>query len=108
MYNLTPSRLSYHTKGRGNGYVLNLGGRRIYISGDTEDIREMRDLQHIDVAFVCMNLPFTMDIPQAVSAVREFRPRRIFPYHYSSSNVTQFKQLVGTDLEIEVLLRKWY
>ena len=108
MYNLTPARLAYHEKGRGNGYVLNLGGKRIYVSGDTEDIPEMRNLRDIDVAFVCMNLPYTMDIPQAASAVRAFRPRRILPYHYSSSNVTQFKQLVGTDLDIEVLLRKWY
>lgn len=108
MYNLTAGRLNYHTKGRGNGYVLTLGGKRVYISGDTEDIPEMRALRDIDVAFVCMNLPFTMDINQAVSATREFKPRRIFPYHYSSSNVTQFKQLVGTDLSVEVLLRKWY
>ncbi len=108
MYNLTASRLGYHTKGRWNGYVITLGEKRVYLSGDTEDIREMRDLREIDVAFVCMNLPFTMDINQAARAVREFRPRRIIPYHYSDSNVTQFKQLVGTDLNIEVLLRKWY
>jgi L-ascorbate metabolism protein UlaG (beta-lactamase superfamily) len=108
MYNLTAGRLNYHSKGRGNGYVLTLGDRRVYISGDTEDIPEMRALRNIDVAFVCMNLPFTMDINQAASAAREFRPRRIFPYHFSSSNVTQFKELVGTDFDVEVLLRKWY
>jgi L-ascorbate metabolism protein UlaG (beta-lactamase superfamily) len=108
MYNLTAGRLNFHTKGRGNGYVVTLGGKRVYISGDTEDIREMRELQDIEVAFLCMNLPFTMDINQAASATREFRPRKIIPYHYSSSNVAQFKQLVGTDLNIEVLLRKWY
>lgn len=108
MYNLTAGRLNYHTKGRGNGYVLTLGGKRVYVSGDTEDIPEMRALKNIDIAFVCMNLPFTMDVNQAASAVREFRPRRIIPYHYSSSNVTQFKTMIGTDLPIEVWLRKWY
>lgn len=108
MYNLTAGRLNYHTKGRGNGYVLTLGGKRVYVSGDTEDIPEMRALKNIDIGFVCMNLPFTMDVTQAASAVREFRPRRVLPYHYSSSNVTQFKTMVGTDLPIEVWLRKWY
>src|SRR5262249_17678899 len=60
MYNTTPDRLQYHTKGRGNGYVLGLAGTRVYISGDTEDIPEMRQLTGIDGAFLCMNLPFTM------------------------------------------------
>jgi len=108
MYNTTAARLSYHTKGRGNGYVVTLGGRRIYVSGDTEDIPDMRGLRNIDAAFVCMNLPFTMDVTQAASAVREFQPRTVYPYHYSDSNVTRFKQLVGTNLPVEVRLRKWY
>jgi len=108
MYNLTPSRLSYHSKGRGNGYVLTIGGKRLYVSGDTEDIPEMRALRDIDAAFVCMNLPFTMDIVQASSAVREFRPRTVYPYHYSSSDVVRFKQSISEDSGVEVRLRKWY
>lgn len=104
-YNLTSA---YHPKGSGNGYVLTIGGRRIYIGGDTEDIPEMRALQDIDIAFVPMNLPFTMSIPKAVSAVRQFRPKVVYPYHYSESNTQQFKTQVGTDLGIEVRLRKWY
>ncbi|MDB6037306.1 MAG: metal-dependent hydrolase, partial [Verrucomicrobiales bacterium] len=64
MYNLTPDRLKFHSKGRGNGYVLTLGNKRFYISGDTEDIPEMRALKNIDVAFVCMNLPYTMTVDQ--------------------------------------------
>jgi L-ascorbate metabolism protein UlaG (beta-lactamase superfamily) len=105
-YNLTSS---HHPQGRGNGYVLTLGGRRIYISGDTEDIPEMRALSDIDVAFVCMNLPYTMTISQAVSAVREFQPKVVYPYHYSlTANATGFKSQLGTDLGIEVRLRKWY
>ena len=105
MYNLTSA---YHPKGTGNGYVVTLGGRRIYLSGDTEDIPEMRALRDIDVAFVCMNLPFTMTVTRAASAVRKFRPRVVYPYHYSDSNVNEFKRLVGTDVGVEVRLRKWY
>lgn len=105
-YNLTSS---YHPRGRGNGYVLTAGGKRIYISGDTEDIPEMRSLANIDVAFVCMNLPYTMTVSQAVSAVRQFHPTVVYPYHYSlASNATDFKRQLGTDLGIEVRLRKWY
>ncbi|MEO8429716.1 MAG: MBL fold metallo-hydrolase, partial [Verrucomicrobiota bacterium] len=105
MYNLTSS---FHLKGAGNGYVLAIGGRRIYISGDTEDIDEMRALRGIDVAFVCMNLPFTMPVDKAANAVREFRPGVVYPYHFQGSDVNKFKQLVGTNLAIEVRLRKWY
>jgi L-ascorbate metabolism protein UlaG (beta-lactamase superfamily) len=109
-YNLTSS---YHPKGVGNGYVLTIGGKRIYLSGDTEDIPEMRALQGIDVAFVCINVPFTMPADKARSAVREFRPQIVYPYHYRNSdnsypNLSTFKQQVGTDLGIEVRFRKWY
>ena len=82
MYNLPEDADSRHTKGRGNGYVITFGGKNIYISGDTEDIPEMRKLMDIDVAFVCMNLPYTMDINQAASAVLEFKPKIVIPYHY--------------------------
>lgn len=108
MYNITPARLQYHAQGDGNGYILNIGGKRIYLCGDTEDTTEMRALQNIDVAFLCMNLPYTMTVTQAASAVRVFRPKVVYPYHYSSSNVGDFKRLVGTDLGIEVRLRQWY
>jgi L-ascorbate metabolism protein UlaG (beta-lactamase superfamily) len=108
MYNLTQDRLKFHAKGRGNGYVLTLGGKRIYISGDTEDIPEMRALKNIDVAFVCMNLPYTMTVEQAASAVKEFKPKIVYPYHYRGSDTEKFKSLVGTDSGIEVRLRDWY
>src|SRR5437773_11836002 len=108
MYNLTQERLQYHTKGRGNGYVLTIAGKRLYISGDTEDIPEMRALKNIDVAFVCMNLPYTMTVEQAASAVREFKPKIVYPYHYRGSDTEKFKQLVGSDGGVEVRLRDWY
>jgi L-ascorbate metabolism protein UlaG (beta-lactamase superfamily) len=108
MYNLTQDRLKFHSKGRGNGYVVTLGGKRIYISGDTEDIPEMRALKNIDVAFVCMNLPYTMTVEQAASAVKEFKPKIVYPYHYRGSDTQKFKQLVGADSGIDVRLRDWY
>lgn len=104
-YNLTSNN---HPKGQGNGYVLTMAGARIYISGDTEDIPEMRSLSEIDIAFVCMNLPFTMSVDKAADAVRAFQPRVVYPYHYRGSDVNRFKQLVGADREIEVRLRAWY
>lgn len=108
MYNLTEDRKKFHSKGRGNGYVVTLGGKRIYISGDTEDIPEMRALKNIDVAFVCMNLPYTMTVEQAASAVKEFKPKIVYPYHYRGSDTQKFKQLVGTDSGVDVRLLDWY
>jgi L-ascorbate metabolism protein UlaG (beta-lactamase superfamily) len=112
MYNLTPERKDRHTKGRGNGYVVTLGGKRVYISGDTEDIPEMRALKDIDLAFVCMNLPFTMEVEKAADAVLEFKPKVVAPYHYRGqgglSDVEKFRSLISKDKSIEVRLLKWY
>ena len=108
MYNLTEDRLQFHAKGRGNGYIVTMGGTRIYISGDTEDIPEMRALENIDVAFVCFNLPYTMTEDQAASAVREFAPDVVYPYHFGESDVAKFSTLVGEGNGIEVRLRDWY
>jgi L-ascorbate metabolism protein UlaG (beta-lactamase superfamily) len=106
-----PAHNDRHAPGRGNGYVVTIGGRRLYMSGDTGDLPVIRALLNIDVAFVCMNLPFTMSTTQAVDVVRAMRPKVIYPYHYSGSPVSDvnwFKQQVGTDLGIEVRLRNWY
>lgn len=113
MYNLPEDSTSRHPRGRGNGYFLNLGGKGIYISGDTEDIREMRKLLGVDIAFVCMNLPYTMDINQAASAVLDFNPKIVYPYHYRGkpdmSDTDAFKKLVNDkNAKIEVRLRDWY
>lgn len=113
MYNLPESPDSRHTKGRGNGYIIDLGGKKVYISGDTEDIPEMRALDNIDVAFVCMNLPYTMDINQAASAVLAFKPKIVYPFHYRGqgglADTEQFKKLVNEgDASIDVRLRNWY
>src|SRR5271168_1134823 len=76
-----PGKL-FHDKGRGNGYLLTYGGKRFYFSGDTEGIPEMRALKNIDVAFVCMNLPYTMPPEEAADAVKAFHPKVVIPYHY--------------------------
>lgn len=107
MYNLTPERQQYHPKGRGNGYVVTYGGKRLYFSGDTEGTPEMKALRNIDVAFICMNLPFTMTPPEAAEAVRAFHPAVVYPYHYRGQDVNVFaKALSGTG--IDVRLRDWY
>ena len=106
MYNLTSDRLQFHEKGRGNGYVVTLGGQRVYISGDTEDIPEMRALQNIDVAFVCFNLPYTMTEAQAASAVNEFAPRFVYPYHFQGSDVDAFAAMINEGIEVRV--GGWY
>ncbi len=109
MYNLKPAANGtlYHPKGRGNGYILTYGGKRFYFSGDTEGIPEMRALRNIDVAFVCMNLPFTMTPEAAADAVKAFHPAIVYPYHYRGSDTQAFaKALEGTG--IDVRLRDWY
>jgi L-ascorbate metabolism protein UlaG (beta-lactamase superfamily) len=113
MYNIPESPTSMHTKGRGNGYVLVIGGKNIYLSGDTQGIPEMRSLKDIDVAFVCMNLPYTMDVKEAADAVLAFKPKIVYPYHYRGkdglSDTNAFKALVEAgNKKIEVRLRNWY
>lgn len=107
-YNTTADHLQFHPKGVGNGYVLGFADKRVYISGDTEDIPEMRALKNIDVAFLCMNLPYTMTVDQAASAVLAFKPKIVYPYHYRGSDLDKFKALTAKDAGIEVRLRDWY
>ncbi|SHH54630.1 MBL fold metallo-hydrolase [Winogradskyella jejuensis] len=113
MYNLREEALKFHPKGRGNGYVINIDFKRIYISGDTEDIPEMRNLKDIDMAFVCMNLPYTMTEKSAASAVLDFKPKKVYPYHYRGkdglSDVEAFKNEVSAkNSDIKVMLLNWY
>ncbi len=115
MYNLVRGpqpRQKFHTKGRGNGYVVTLG-KRIYIAGDTEATPEMKALRKIDVAFLPMNLPYTMTPQEAAQGARAFRPRIVFPYHYrypfnkANTNPQQFRDaLRGTRIQVRLL--NWY
>jgi len=97
----------FHDKGRGNGYVLTIGDRRIYLSGDTECTPEMRALRDIDVALVCMNLPYTMTPAEAAECVAAFKPKVLYPYHYRDSNLDELdRALAGSG--VEVRRRDWY
>lgn len=113
MYNLPDTADPRHPKGRGNGYVITAADKKVYVSGDTEDIPEMRQLQGIDIAFVCMNLPYTMNIDQAAAAVLDFKPKTVYPYHFRGqggfSDVEAFaKKVKDANGQIDVRLRKWY
>ena len=109
-YNTTEDRKKYHPQGRDNGYVLTVDGRRVYIGGDTEDIPEMRALTSVDIAFIPMNLPYTMDMDQASSAVAAFKPAVVYPYHYKGeaglSDINAFASKVGS--ASKVVVGKWY
>jgi L-ascorbate metabolism protein UlaG (beta-lactamase superfamily) len=111
MYNLKrgpePGKL-YHDKGRGNGYLLTFGDKTLYFSGDTECTPEMKALKNIDIAFVCMNLPYTMPVDEAVECVKAFKPKVVIPFHYRGSDTRAFQQGLSATPEIEVRLRDFY
>lgn len=111
MYNITPSRTKFHPKGLGNGYVLTLGAKRIYIAGDTEETPELAHLPNIDLAFIPANLPYTETAEAAAKWVRDFKPKMVFPYHTRNddgtlSDMAAFSSLVGNASLVR--LRKWY
>lgn len=108
-YNITEGRLKYHPRGRDNGYILGIDGFRVYIAGDTEGTPEMRALKDIDLAFVPMNLPYTMDVDQAADAVADFAPTYVYPYHYRGNDPAEFARLLGdTGAATEVKMGPWY
>ncbi|MHA7875856.1 MBL fold metallo-hydrolase [Roseivivax sp.] len=109
-HNTTEERMNFHPEGRDNGYVLDWDGFRMYISGDTEVTDEMRALENIDVAFVCMNLPFTMGAEAAAEGVNAFQPAVVYPYHYrgrdgGTQDPEAFAELVDGS---EVRMGEWY
>ena len=104
-YNTTPGRDKFHPKGRDNGYILTVGGTRIYIAGDTEDIPELKDLKEkeIDIAFLPVNQPYTMTVPQAANAARMFSPKILYPYHYGDTKISELKEkLQGSGIEVRI------
>ncbi|MFQ5789045.1 MAG: MBL fold metallo-hydrolase [Acidobacteriota bacterium] len=98
----------YHTKGRGNGYIVTLGEKRVYFSGDTECLPEIQALRDIDIAFVTMNLPYTMPPAEAAECVRAFAPKIVYPYHFRGSDLDEFVEALEDWPEIEVRVREWY
>jgi L-ascorbate metabolism protein UlaG (beta-lactamase superfamily) len=110
MYNLQRGPAQgqlFHTKGRGNGYILTLGDKRVYIAGDTECTPEMRALKNIDIAFIPMNLPYTMPPSEAAECVKAFKPKVVYPYHYRGQKTEEFKAALAGE-PIEVRLLNWY
>ncbi|MBQ2181383.1 MAG: MBL fold metallo-hydrolase, partial [Bacteroidaceae bacterium] len=102
-YNNTEGHLQFHPKGRDNGYVLTLDGLRIYIAGDTEDIEEMANLKDIDIAFMPCNQPYTMTTDQLVRAAKLVKPKVLFPYHYSNTDVSSLpSQLQAEGIDVRI------
>jgi L-ascorbate metabolism protein UlaG (beta-lactamase superfamily) len=110
MYNLQRGPAAgqlFHDKGRGNGYIVTLGGKRVYFAGDTECTSEMKALKNIDVAFIPMNLPYTMPPSEAADCVKAFKPKIAIPYHYQGQKPEEFQNaLKGSGVEVRLL--NWY
>lgn len=108
-YNLVHMRSPaqpYHTKGEGNGYIISFGDKKVYVAGDTENIPEMKTLKGIDIAFLPMNLPYTMTPEMVADAVKAFRPKVLYPYHYGKTDPSKIVQLLRDERGIEVRVRK--
>jgi len=108
-YNIVHKRSSgepYHPKDKHNGYVITFGDKRVYVAGDTENIPEMKELKNIDVAFLPMNLPYTMDPEMAAKAAKSFKPKILYPYHYGDTDPTKLVELLKDEEDIEVRIRE--
>jgi L-ascorbate metabolism protein UlaG (beta-lactamase superfamily) len=102
-YNTTVGRDRYHPRGRGNGYLLNIGGKRLYIAGDTENTPEMKALKEVYIAFLPMNQPYTMLPEQVADAARAIAPKILYPYHTGETDTRQIVDLLkGSDIEVRI------
>jgi L-ascorbate metabolism protein UlaG (beta-lactamase superfamily) len=108
-YNIVHKRSSgqpFHPRGVGNGYIVAFGDKRVYVAGDTENTPEMKKLTDVDVAFLPMNLPYTMTPEMVADAARAFRPRIVYPYHYGQTDTSELVRLLGGEEDIEVRIRQ--
>lgn len=108
-YNLVHMRSEgnpFHPKGVGNGYVITFGDKRVYVAGDTENTPEMKKVKHVDIAFLPMNLPYTMTPEMVADAAKAFKPKILYPYHYGATDTSQIVTLLKDTPEIEVRIRK--
>lgn len=96
----------FHPKGRGNGYVIHFADKKVYVAGDTENIPEMAELENIDIAFLPMNLPYTMTPEMVADATKMFLPKVLYPYHYGETNTDALLQLMKKQSETDVRIRK--
>jgi len=108
-YNLVHMRgngAPFHPKGIGNGYIIIFGDKRVYVAGDTENVPEMKSLKGIDIAFLPMNLPYTMTPEMVADAAKSFRPKTLYPYHYGKTDTSRIVDLLKDQKEIEVRIRR--
>ncbi|MFO7844788.1 MAG: MBL fold metallo-hydrolase [Bacteroidales bacterium] len=108
-YNIQHKRESgdpYHIKGEGNGYVIQFDNKKVYVAGDTENIPEMSDLTNIDIAFLPMNLPYTMTPGMVADAARTFKPKVLYPYHYGNTDTSKLLELLKDEDDIDVRIKK--
>jgi L-ascorbate metabolism protein UlaG (beta-lactamase superfamily) len=108
-YNILHKRGSgapFHPKGIGNGYVIAFADKKVYVAGDTEDTPEMKELRDIDIAFLPMNLPYTMTPEMVADAAKVFKPKILYPYHYGNTDTSRIVELLKDVKEIEVRIRK--
>ncbi len=99
-------RTPFHPKGQGNGYVITFGDKRVYVAGDTENTPEMKRLKNIDIAFLPMNLPYTMTPEMVADAAKAFKPKILYPYHYGQTDPQRLVNLLKHSKDIEVRIRK--
>lgn len=104
--NMRSEGMPYHPKGAGNGYIITFGDLRVYVAGDTEDTPEMRALKDIDIAFLPMNLPYTMTPEMVADAAKAFRPRILYPYHFGQTDTGELVKLLEGATGIEVRIRE--
>lgn len=108
-YNIVHKRENgelYHPKGRGNGYIFTIDGKRIYVAGDTENVPELKELKNIDVAFLPMNLPYTMTPEMVADLAIAIKPKILYPYHFSETDTSIIVDLLKEQKDIEVRIRK--
>ena len=96
----------FHPKGNGNGYVLTFGDKRVYITGDTENTPDMKALKNIDIAFLPMNLPYTMTPEMVADAAQVFKPKILYPYHYGDTDPQKLVKLLAAEKDIKVRVRE--
>jgi len=108
-YNLVhkrPDGQPFHPRGAGNGYVITFGDKRVYVAGDTENVPEMKNLKNLDIAFLPMNLPYTMTPEMVAEAAKWIKPAILYPYHYGDTNTSRLVTLLKETPEIEVRIRR--
>jgi L-ascorbate metabolism protein UlaG (beta-lactamase superfamily) len=106
LVNTRPDGNAFHPNGPGNGYIVAFGDKRVYIAGDTENTPEMKALKNIDVAFLPMNLPYTMSPEMVADAARAFRPKVLYPYHFGETDTSRLVKLLQGEKDIEVRIRR--